>query len=176
MPKRKQERPDGRGRSDGSRRTQFTPGNQAARGRSKRKSEPLPDNAIEAFRKALNQPVLSTKNGKQSKIPYIGAFFQKMMADALIAPLRDKFRFYKEIISLGIMDVEIYKQRVVRMAQKYCDGMHDKVIEQRVFIANLGKTISQPFSTGSFTERLLISAAWNAHVGQPCAPLTRHLN
>lgn len=105
MPKRKRERPDGRGRSDGSRRTQFVPGNQAARGRSKRKSEPLPDNAVESFHKALYQPVNSTKNGKRRKIPYIDALFQKMMADALVAPLRDKFRFYKEIISLGIMDV-----------------------------------------------------------------------
>jgi hypothetical protein len=158
MSKRKQGRPDGRGRSDGSRRTQFAPGNQAARARSERKSKskPLPDNAIESFRRALYQPVHSTKNGKRRKIPYIVAFFQKMMADALLAPLRDKIRFYRELIALGIMDVEIYRQRVVRIAQKYCDDMYDRVMSQHVFIDTQGKA----YKSAAF-EGLLYKTAFD---------------
>lgn len=132
--KRKSRSDDGRGRSEGSRRTQFAPGNQAARGERKRKRRSLPDNAIGAFRKALYQPVYITKNAKRRKMSFIDAYFQKMMADALNAPLIDKLRFYKELLSLGIMDVQIYKIRMERWFQKEYDKIFDKLMESYAFI------------------------------------------
>lgn len=42
------------------------------------------------------------------------------------------------------------------MAQKYCDRMHDKVIEQRVFIATLGKG----YKSAAF-ESLLYKSAFD---------------
>ncbi len=106
---------DGRGRSSGSRTTQFSSDRQPPR-RSKQKLGPEP---AELLHKAIYEKIPGLRNGKRVKILFIEVLIQSMRKKALEAKVGDQIKYFRELKALGVFDFEAYKKRLFRGMKNY---------------------------------------------------------
>jgi hypothetical protein len=105
-------RQDGRGRSAGSRETQFSRDRQPnQRGTRKRKIDP---EAERLLHEPLYEKVSVNLGGKRVKLPFIEALLRLMRKNALAANIGDQIKYLRELIWLGVFDFEDYKKRWFR--------------------------------------------------------------
>lgn len=93
------DRGDGRGRSEGSRRTQFS----AARQPEERRKPARRKSLQASLLSELRQPVTLSKEGRKSrKVEFFQALLHSISRDLPKASLSDKFKFLRELHRLGL--------------------------------------------------------------------------
>lgn len=132
---------DGRGRSSGSRKTQFSSDRQPLR-KCKRKQKIDPE-AAELLHKAIYEKIPGLRNGKKVKVPFIEAFLNSLRKNALAAKIGEQIKFLRELISLGVFDFEEYKERLFRGVKNYYRKLVASYGEQADFQKELGEAYKQ---------------------------------
>lgn len=134
---------DGRGRSPGSRANQFSKDKQPDRASERRRK--VPEDAAEMLHRAMYEKISTSRRGRRTKIPFIEALIQTIRKNALEAKLPDQIKYFKEIKSLGIMDIEKYKEKIFKGINnrfKKTLLQYDKMSE---FIDKIGKEYRRVF-------------------------------
>lgn len=91
-------RPDGRGRSEGSRKTQFATGRQPEERRKPAGRKTLKASLLSELR----QPVTLSKGGKFRKVEYLQALYHSISRDLLKASLSDRMKFVRDLDKLKL--------------------------------------------------------------------------
>lgn len=106
----KPKKKDGRGKSAGSKATQFSSTNQPHA--LQRKKSKGPPNAVGLTSAAIFEKVPIKKNGKTVSVPFIEGLMKQMRNNAFTANLNDQIKYVRQLQSLGIFDAEEYKELV----------------------------------------------------------------
>ena len=121
---------DGRGRSAGSRANHFSKDNQPDRSAGRRTK--VPPEAAEMLHKTVYEKVTVSIRGKKVKIPFIEAFMRSMRKNAMSENLGEQIKYFKELVRLGIFEVEEYKQRIFKRLNNY----YKRVVESSLRMAD----------------------------------------
>lgn len=87
-------------------------------GRSKGEDTRSAD-AVKIITEAIFEKIAMKRGNKKVNIPFIEAFMQSMKKNAFSSKLSDQIRFFKELIRLGVFDVEEYKRRFRRGIERH---------------------------------------------------------
>lgn len=113
MSKSNSKKSNGRGRSAGSRKTQFSREYQPKRSRKKKEPEEAPpQSALAVLRAAIYQNAKVTKNGQPVEMPFIDLLMQTMVKNAASGKLIDQLRLFRELNYSGVFDTEEYKEQI----------------------------------------------------------------
>lgn len=153
-------RQDGRGRSSGSRKTQFSSDRQPLR-KCKRKQKIDPE-AAELLHKAIYEKIPGLRNGKKVKVPFIEAFLNSLRKNALAAKAGEQIKFLKELISLGVFEFEEYKERLFRGMKNY----YRKLVASYGELADFQKELGEAYKRAQTLHIFYFTAF--AHAGQQC--------
>lgn len=80
-----------------------------------------PVDPMNLLTEAVYEKVDIVRDGKKESIPYIEAFFRQMKRNAITGKIGEQIKFLKELIKIGVFDLEEYKQRLFKVMRARYD-------------------------------------------------------
>lgn len=93
--------------------------------KQRKKEAERPVDPIKIITEAIYEKVGVTRNGKASYIPFIEAFIESMKKNAFSSKLHEQIKFMRELIKIGVFQVEEYKQRLRRNFEHHYQKEYD---------------------------------------------------
>jgi hypothetical protein len=162
--KKNPEKSDGRGKSPGSRRTQFSSGRQPDRSAKRRKSKGSPD-VYDILHKLLYEPVKAEKSGKGNKIPFVEALLRKMRNNAFYSDLRDQLKYLRELVQLGVFELEEYKDKLFNRLNNHFKGVVRSLDKADELLRDLGEKYKAAHLKAILMEAAYCDAASKCECG-----------
>ena len=161
--KKNAKRQDARGRSAGSRETQFSRDRQPnQRGTRKRKIDPEIERLLH---ESIYEKVYVNSSGKRFKIPFIEAFLRSMRKNALAANIGDQIKYLGELIRLGVFDFEDYKKRWFRRLNNYYREAMSSARKLAEFLDEIGPAFRKSHTLYLFYYTAFVHARQNCTCG-----------